>query len=49
MTRFSLETPRYLHVIIEEDINTGVETLDFKYQMESFVQYWQFVTECTVP
>jgi len=37
-----------LHIIIEH-LNTGVETLAFKQQKENFVQYWQFVTECTGP
>jgi len=30
MTRFSLETPCWLHIIIEEDLNTGVEALAIK-------------------
>jgi len=49
MTKFSLETPCQLHIIIEEEPNTDVETLAFKQKMENFVQYWKYVTERTVP
>jgi len=48
-TRFSFETLCSLHIIIEHDANTGVESLTFKCQLERFVQYWQSVTQCVVP
>ena len=37
------------YIITEEDLNTGVEKLSFKKQMENFVRYWKIVTECMFP